>query len=657
MLLFPLGKDVLIGPGGSASSPRSNVSSHVSAMLKTTQYNDFLSLLSQGRPLNGASTTKTSLDSTTINASSMLQARPQTSENHTYFGLKPKRQGVEDTKNDGGGIAKQIVPTGIEENQELDEDLVVKPASDDPDIDMLIEGMKDHVVIKDLAIKDSRAINLSHGYSMESEIGPTDFYKTKSDIKKHVKRKRLEGVVPKSLRRDWKNTGGFKPQEVNFSGAVSLEGCRPSTLKNEIHPLLIRSRFDGTPDAIYDQLMPALRLASMFLTQPVCMQFWVTVAMGKREDDHQMSRKYGKKCQRLANHVEMTKNNTARVIKHLRELGEADIIHFAFKHKLLHGVGGGAWATSGPICDYLGVRKTYGLNGTLTRSIIRLHADHYIIAKKLSQLKYPEISQQLRFSFFFATLIMHELAHSIEGAYMKMRHDQWAEYQRSKTYIEPFWMDWQRPPECGKAWEQTMFGGEIQPVNNRVDGSHGVGMSDWPPKGSDVDPERRIWYTIPMTYIEKLFQTTTWEGRRYGLQDWDAFHIPRTGATSLYINYFTTMPYSEDQRVAHEELKELIATVTEQPPPKMRMVSGGGREAKMLGKEEVIRNAVAEQEQVETGRVTPVVRGTRRLSTVMVGELPTDRDGADADVVKGPSCRRLYELAETVRKRTAKGSS
>ena len=548
-------------------------------------------------------------------------------------------------------IARPVVSSDSEDQQEDDELSIIKPATDDADIDFLIEGMKDNVVIKDLATNDSKTINMPNGYSMESEIGPSNFYKTKGDIKQHVKRKRQEGVIPKSLRRDWKDTGGFKPQEVNFSGAVSLKGCRTSSLDNEVHPLLARSRFDDTPDAIYDQLIPALRLASMFLTQPTCMQFWVTVAFGMRDDDEQMSRKYGKKCHRIAKHVEMTKDNTAGVIEHLRELGEADIIHFAFKHKLSHGISGGAWATSGPVCDYLGVRKSYGLKGTLTRSIIRLHADHYIIAKKLSQLKYPEISQQLRFSFFFANLIMHELAHSIEGAYMKMRHEQWAEYQRSKTYIEPFWMDWQRPPECGKAWEQTMFGGEIQPVNNRVDGSHGVGTSDWPPKGVDVDPERRVWYTIPMTYIEKLFQKTTWE-RRYNLEDWDVFHIPRTGATSLYINYFTTMPYSEDQRVAHEELRELITSVTEQPPPKMRMVSGGGKEAKRPDNEEVIQNAVAEQELVEAEqRRLPVFRNTRRLSSVMDGDLPTTRRKAEADQVKGPSCRHLYELAETIRER------
>ena len=195
-----------------------------------------------------------------------------------------------------------------------------------------------------------------------------------------------------------------------------------------------------------------------------------------------------------------------------------------------------------------------------------------------------------------------------------------------------------------------MFGGEIQPVNNRVDGSHGIGVCDWPPQGSDGDPERRVWYTVPMSYIEGLFQKSTWQ-RKYGLREWDAFHVPRPGATSMYCNYFTTMPYSEDRRVAHEELRELVANVTEQPPPKMRMVSGGGKEEKRLDDKEVIEKAVAEQEQVEgKDQGVPVCKHTRRFSVVMNGGLPPPREDAAADVLKGPSCRLLYEIAERVQK-------
>ena len=654
MLLFPLRQDFSVDFDISTGSSWLDLTSHASTMLKTTRHNHFLSLLGQDRSLRTHSMTAPLPTATAPAVDGAVRSlkRPRELEDQAHFGSKPKRQTIEEAPTEEDENAKAVAPPKTEQNHENKAQSVLKPDPDGMDIDFLIKSFSDHVVIRDRATRDSRAISLPNGFAMDSAIGPSDFYKTKGDIKKHLKRKREEkGALPKTLIRDWKDTGGFRPQEVNFSGAVSLKDCKHATLDNEIHPLLRRSRFDDTPDAIYDQLLPALRLASMFLTQPVCMQFWVTVALGERVVDEQMSLQYRKKCLCIAHHVKLTKENTTQVINHLRELGEENIIHFTFKHKLLQGKhgAGGAWATSGPICDYLGVKRSHNHKLPLTRSIIRLHADHYIIAKKLSQLTYPEVSQSLRFNFFFATLIMHELAHSIEGAYMQLRPEQWSEYQRSKTYQEPLWLNWRRPPECGKAWEATMFGGEIQPVNNRVDGSHGIGVCDWPPKGSDGDAERRIWYTVPMSYIEGLFQKSTWE-RKHKMEDWDAFHVPRTGATSLYCNYFTTMPYSEDRRVAHEELRELIANVTEQPPPKMRMVYGGGKEEKRLGEEEVVEKAVQEQQlQMKASEQNPgasMFGQTRRLSAVITGGLPTARGDAEADVLKGPSCRLLYEIAE-----------
>lgn len=169
-----------------------------------------------------------------------------------------------------------------------------------------------------------------------------------------------------------------------------------------------------------------------------------------------------------------------------------------------------------------------------------------------------------------------------------------------------------------------MFGCHIAPINNKVDGSHGIGISDWPPQGTQNDPERRVWTTISMRYIEKLFQMSTWQ-RSFNLQNWRIFNIPRDGATSLYINSFTTMSGSEEQRVAREELEEAIALANAQPAKKKRVKATGKMEEQRPKDEKVIEEAVIEREQQPESpkrQVSPF-DGKRRASSP--GALPGQR--------------------------------
>lgn len=101
-----------------------------------------------------------------------------------------------------------------------------------------------------------------------------------------------------------------------------------------------------------------------------------------------------------------------------------------------------------------------------------------------------------------------------------------------------------------------MFGGRIQPINGRVDATHGLSVSDWPgDEDFDESSVRRIFYSIPMGYIEGLFQKQNWERKR-NLQNWKEFHIPRTGAVSIHLNCFTTMQWEE-------EVLDMTSTIAE----------------------------------------------------------------------------------------------
>ena len=167
-----------------------------------------------------------------------------------------------------------------------------------------------------------------------------------------------------------------------------------------------------------------------------------------------------------------------------------------------------------------------------------------------------------------------------------------------------------------------MFGGEISPINHRIDGSHGIGISDWPPRGRRDDPHRRIWFTVSMEYIEQMFQMHTWR-RSFDLKQWRVFNIPRDGAISLYINSFTTMSWEEEQRVAKEELAELVALENEQPAKKKRITGEGKAEERRLADEEVIGQAIEEQEQRLSGDdERQVLTVARRHSSPVLSPLP-----------------------------------
>lgn len=196
-----------------------------------------------------------------------------------------------------------------------------------------------------------------------------------------------------------------------------------------------------------------------------------------------------------------------------------------------------------------------------------------------------------------------------------------------------------------------MFGGEISPINHRIDGSHGIGTSDWPPRGKRDDSDRRIWFTVSMEYIEQMFQMETWR-QSFDLKQGRVFNIPRDGAISLYTNSFTTMSWEEEQRVAKEEIAELVALENEQPAKKKRITGEGKTEERRLGDEEVIGQAIEEQEQRLSGdeeRQVLTVPVARRHSSPVLSPLP---DSSSNIMIVTPQTPKSLVLANA----TAKGS-
>ncbi|KAI4265639.1 MAG: hypothetical protein L6R38_009272 [Xanthoria sp. 2 TBL-2021] len=454
------------------------------------------------------------------------------------------------------------------------------------DIDMLVSQL-DQTKIQTAAPSSSKNVRVPKGYGLGLAYDSSLFYKQRSEARRFDKRKRDLGVLPK-------HTGpqkhGFRPEELLWYGAMELEDCKDSTLDNEIHPLLDRDRFDDTPDHIYDQLIPGLRLASLFLSHPSCMQFWVTLAKGERRVDHVMSERYHKPRHRISRNVPMTTENVKEVIGYMKDLGNAKAIHFTFANGLTFQ-DSSAFGTAHIICNFQSDLESHQA-GNVQRCHVRLHSDFYIIAKKLSTMVYPDPAQKLRFNLILATLIVHEMAHAIELS-------QWR--NRAPSPFEPFFLH-HNEAELGRMWESYVFGGQTSPINDRVDGIYGVSTWDWPRPLGEMNPERTICYALPMKFIENIQQKSTWQ-QAYELENCQTrFHVPRDGATSIYMNSVTTVSWTEEERVAKETLQEQQAQDSEEPAKKKRETADG--------KAMPIKDIGAEPENVEKKLEDEVAEGT-----------------------------------------------
>ncbi|KAK7193875.1 uncharacterized protein CC84DRAFT_154807 [Paraphaeosphaeria sporulosa] len=402
-------------------------------------------------------------------------------------------------------------------------------------IDRLVRDLPDVLSYENAAAFTPSTIEVPKDFGLQLSISINHHLAQVADRKVLEKYRRLLGHRKDSTKRKSVRLG-FDAVELIQNQAIKFPENAPvkeSTLDNEIHPIFRLENFHGCSDAIYEELKPALRLASLFLFSRGTFTFWHTLVFGDRKQCKETSELYGQPCARIVEDVAWSEENAGAFRDFMDK--QVDTVHFMFHREPLPP--DPAYASMGLVADYKnGIMRK--LNGKCHTSRICLHSDFYTTAKKLSLLQYPEPAMVLRFNLFLAVCLAHEMAHFIEVS--GPHHD------HPLGQPEVFFND-NKWTESGIAFELKVFGGRLHPISSRVDCGLGLAVLNYPLREL-YEKEDNVLYTLPMDYITKLQQKETWD-RDFSEADAAVFHVPRTGCRSIEINGINLMIWEDEKDV------------------------------------------------------------------------------------------------------------
>ncbi|KAI9771579.1 MAG: hypothetical protein M1839_002772 [Geoglossum umbratile] len=261
------------------------------------------------------------------------------------------------------------------------------------------------------------------------------------------------------------------------SGYLDLPFAKPSDLDNEIHPIFRFENFD-IPHDQYKALALAFRLASLLITKEHCIDWWVSIYFGRH-------------CTTRGNHQVVMNINP--ITKDLITATKNALLHLAsnisFRFKVTpnpeyHIFGGQYRSRSGQ------------QNVRLSPEFRKLIAEGSIPSASLSQ--------QLRYFFFFAVNIVHEVAH----AFYQSRPDICKNYQ--EPYFYPDMETGIFDHEIGSSWERSIFGGKIQPNLEGPDESKSVESCFYGLQRSKGPDDGNNFGAIPMHYICSMMSKSKW---------------------------------------------------------------------------------------------------------------------------------------------------
>jgi hypothetical protein len=356
---------------------------------------------------------------------------------------------------------------------------------------------------------------------------------------------------------------GFSREEVVMYGGLACTPCRPSNLSDPWFTTLFRQEnFYNTTQDVYDVIAPALKLAEKFITDPALIGYWSTLAFGNRVIDVNLTTATGICHERLVQGVPPTDEYYGHTLNLLNRMGKQVEYRFEvdddFRNRKCYGKTPRSARKWNIAPQYHGLLsqglmwpadQPFPMARQFTKDpwddfqIVALHPDFLTAARRFSATKNQDLAARLRFNFFFAVNIVHELAHVFE---LKSSQTQFERTASTCTSLEDFkqLLDprkltgtleayWGRSSwaEAGGRWEWETFGGRVQPLGGRADGSRGMmifnadGLANL---AIPSQPDVMIGVCIQMGFMEEVQQQSFWARPQHNLK------LPKSGAKAYF---------------------------------------------------------------------------------------------------------------------------
>lgn len=325
-------------------------------------------------------------------------------------------------------------------------------------------------------------------------------------------------------------------EELAAEGILDSPDSHFGDLSNPIHPLFYRF----LPE---EHLHPALRLASLFITQAECLPFYL--ALISRPYDHlpELEKELQGPCYRFTLGPQPPSLRSLEYLRMFLSMARP-MIDIGFSPDCPEG----AWAVCVRRYELHGLSQFTGTSSSIA------------VSRHFQQILDPGFnahitnSQRLRISYLFAETLAHEIAHALRNARVPPPPpDRTVKPPRLTQDYEPFFED-QRRAEVGHAWESVVIGGKLIDLSQGPRSvAYGLYTEKWPNtddtfiklpinepplisfqgRGLIVPPRTHIvgvrrrkpkkWntiYAVPLAFIQQLFIRRFWEERvrKEGLQ-------------------------------------------------------------------------------------------------------------------------------------------
>ena len=324
--------------------------------------------------------------------------------------------------------------------------------------------------------------------------------------------------------------------ELAAEGILDDPDAHFGDLSNPIHPLFYNFLSE-------EYLHPALRLASLFITQFECLPFYLALLTQPYDRLPELEKELQGPCHRFTLGPQPPRLQSLENLRMFLQMAKRMIdIRFSVDCPKT------AWAVCVRRSEPHGFPHLPGTSSSIA------------VSPSLGQILNPRCnpdvitSQRLRLSYLFAETLAHEIAHALRNARVAPAPpDNTVHPPRVMQDYEPFFED-QRRAEVGHAWESVVIGGKLIDLSQGPHSvAYGLYMEKWPdiddtfiklpidesplitfqgrglvaaPRTHIVAVRRRKpkkWntiYGIPLSFIQQLFTRRFWEERvpKEGLQ-------------------------------------------------------------------------------------------------------------------------------------------